>query len=149
MLEAIEAALVAAGKTAVPEFKTAEGYAGQLDINEDDKGALAKLLARFPALFVLLESGTYRREDNALVAGELRFSTIVCCRSLRDRDEVRHQAQEIVERLLVALANSNLGLDAIAPLTPESIDLIFSGAGMVVYGLRWRTAYDAVSHPAV
>lgn len=135
----LEAALVAEIK-GQSGWKTVAGYQGELD-----RDNLAALLPAFPACYVVVGPADLGRADNELLeAPSVEITTMVATSSVRSKADSRSAALTLVEQLLRALPGKTLGLE-ILPLSPTGLDLVMIDKTILVYGVRWTTAFDFVA----
>lgn len=137
LIEQIEDAIIAAIREALPDVKTVESYAGQLESD------LPKLTSRMPAVFVLYGGDVITRDGYGDATHALRFTTMVACKDLRGKRQARTKdggAYEIIAGVEAALTDSALGL-VIDSLTAQRTDLVFASGSVVVYGIEWQTGY--------
>lgn len=137
LLTEIEDAMVAAIKAGLPDLKTVESYAGQLE------GEIGTLTAKLPAVFVMYSGGTITRDAYGDATHVENFTTLVACRDLRGKKQSRTKdggAYDILNALEATLTDQDLGLE-IDSLTGKSVDLVFVAGSLVVYAIEWSTGY--------
>ena len=73
------------------------------------------------------------------------FSVIVAAKHMRGSDDLRkgdHGCYGMIKDVLAALANERLGLEAMEPMKPVKVSLIFITKTMAAYGVDFETNFD-------
>lgn len=137
MILAIEEAIRNHLVATLPELATAESYAGQFEEE------VPKLIPRFPAAFTLYPGSSFERNEYGETTETARFSILVACRDLRGQKQAREGekgALVLAREVLATLRGEKLGL-AIGTFVPRGVSLVYTGGGIVVYGVDLETSF--------
>ncbi len=140
---AIEEAIKAGIRDAMPYVKTVDTYAGQL---EED---ISRLVQPFPAVFVTYGGSAFEWVDGRSFSAAPDFSVIVAARDLRGKEDLRkaeYGCYRMVADALAAIANQTFGLD-ILPMKPVKVALMLVSRTVAAYGIDFQTAFDTVYPP--
>lgn len=141
--ETIEDKIIETLKQGIPELKTIETYAGQLEAE------IEKLPVRFPACYVVYGGSGFDFIDGPNHQETTEFSIIVCARNLRGSEAARkggatpgeYGVYDLIKGVLDTLTNKKFGLD-MERLKPLRTSLILMTKTIAVYGIDFQTSFD-------
>lgn len=131
--EQMEDGIIQALRLGVPELKSIETYAGQLDGDE-----LGRLPVRFPAAFVVYGGSEYEPVDGPTFGEEAAFTVVLCASDARGRHE---GAYALVTAALDALVG-RIPAEGAGRLRPRRTSLMYTNRQVTAYAVEFTAWAD-------
>ncbi len=145
--EDIEKKIAEKLKTAMPYLKAVQapgGFSPVFMSSGQMKESLKTLATGFPAVFIAYGGSEFEKLDNLTLQETLGFTVYAAAKNLAGRGQANsteYGAYRMIEDLLTAFANQDLGLD-MEKLAPKRISIVELSGAYAVYTIDFQTRFD-------